>query len=812
MVSPAGKKLSIGKDLDLSDLKKLLNVKPKKKSPRAAEVRKLGPGIEIPAIFLQAQDILLKKLVGDSTGTKSKALGSENILGMHIGQKLVKGKPTGSLAVVVTVRKKLKEASKIQARYRIPKRIKVGKQFVPVDVKLGYDIEPQAIGGDICGLNRSNVGPGSLGCFCFINLPAGHVDFLLTNNHVIGRFANGKPGDDLTDDDVFDSAGGAIAGGPLRCGTLDGGDGLSIDAAIAFSGENNPPENSNKHVALQFTGNIRVAEVGDIVIMHGAATRGTRGRVRRVLAFKDVPYTEYPINRHIKIRSVFEIQPLGSPEFSKGGDSGSVIIHEASGDPVGILIGGGTDGEGPFSLANDLTAIQADLHFSRHPQCAVIGFLVDISAFIVNGVYLNEEDRIRCHRRSAWRYAECGRLPLAAIPPSSSRRRSRGFGSAPRHRATPRSRAVSWRELGDDRSAAPGRRQSQVGAEESIRIVGVAESVAREIQPHSTDRQHERQQRGGSTQRAGASHNDCGSIGCGDQNPIRETTMKRVIFLTTTALLITALPADAQIIRRPFVQRVIRSPFVNELVNFGLQQFLPGFPQIPQLPPLESPSALLVDNSVKRNIETATSNLRDADDIMKGLLDRHKKADPKADDKASAKEDAFHALIQKGNNALAKDSLASLADAIAAFGEARTLKSNDLTAYTLFQEAVSRATIKKLADEFAAFKKGSPIVPQLAEVGIEKNDAEMTLEKKGKKDLTIKLSAPAPANLLLEASSSVEAAKLSGLGTIKKGEMSGVLTIITDDAPDTLKSVVVEIHSPKTKTATTTLNIKVNAN
>jgi hypothetical protein len=372
MPEPTGKKLVVGKDVTAEAVIKALK-KPFKKTPKLPE-RKLGPGVTIPPVFIQAEQILLEKLISKNAGKKKtgKGAGMENILGMHIGQKVVDGEPTGSLAVVVTVRKKIKDPKQVHASYRIPKRIKVetkdGDVYVPVDVKIGFSVKPHAIGGEFCKLTIS-AEQGSIACFVFVNLPSGgHTDMLLTNNHVIGRFCNGKPGDDFTEDDVSDPAGNLIAGAPLSCGTLDGSDGLSIDAAIAFAGGRNPPADSKRHVELTFSGDIQRAEIGDVVMMHGARTGSkTRGTVRRMPAFQEVDYTEKPIGRKINIRNVLVIQPLdGAPFFSQPGDSGSLIVLEKNNAPCALLIGA-VDGDpelGPISLAGDLLAIQADLNFS----------------------------------------------------------------------------------------------------------------------------------------------------------------------------------------------------------------------------------------------------------------------------------------------------------------------------------------------------------------------------------------------------------------------------------------------------------------
>jgi hypothetical protein len=350
------------------------------------EPRQLGPGVEIPREFTIAQDKLVQKLMApDSRKVKGKGAGRENILSVHIGQKRSKGKPTGSLAVVVSVLKKYSPA-KVQPKYRIPKQVKVGKVLVPVDVKLGSLIAPNAGGGAICGIEKPDIGRGSIGCFCFKNVAEGHYDFLLTGNHVIGRFVNGNPGGDSSEDDVFQYAdfvqnsphGAQLTSTLIKMGTLDGPDG-SIDAAIAYTNEQNPPGDANQHAGLKFSGTIVRASEGDEVMLFGARSKVlAKGTVRRRLAAKDVPYlaqNHFPINRVITIKDVLVITPISGPTdehgnlvFSQGGDSGSLVIT-SDGHPTGLLIAGGTDTElGQISLVGDLTTIKGDLGFDGiHP-------------------------------------------------------------------------------------------------------------------------------------------------------------------------------------------------------------------------------------------------------------------------------------------------------------------------------------------------------------------------------------------------------------------------------------------------------------
>ncbi|MBI3822274.1 MAG: hypothetical protein HY289_06300 [Planctomycetes bacterium] len=365
MATPSTKILA-GANVSGDDIRKAFSRRPKKKTPKKGEKLMLGPGIEVPQEFLAAQELLAQKLMGGGhAGVRKRGepAGRENISSIHVGQKMVDGLPTGSLAVIVWVRKKLDD-EKIHAKFRIPKKINVNGVQVPVDVQVGTEVHPHAIGGGVCGLNKPPHARGSIGCFVFVQLPSGRIPFLLTNNHVIGAFLLAND-----DDDVFEFAGfsgpvGAnIAGTILKMGTASDAVGESVDAAMALAVVNPVPD-INQHVGLRFSENIvQISSFGVNVEMFGAKSGArTTGRVVNIHTFLDVPYTNFPVGRSFTIRRVLEIAPTSGSTFSQEGDSGSLVITD-SGDPTAILIGGPPPGSAGNSFAQDLATIQTDLRF-----------------------------------------------------------------------------------------------------------------------------------------------------------------------------------------------------------------------------------------------------------------------------------------------------------------------------------------------------------------------------------------------------------------------------------------------------------------
>jgi hypothetical protein len=335
-------------------LDKLFSRKAKSMAPEHISAP-LGPNIEVPPEFFAALKTLTDKLLRtpEPSSKTPKGAGHHNILSVHIGQKRVNKKPTGGLAIIV------------HPQYRIPKRIKVGDVFVPVDVQKGTIFKPHAVGGDFCGLSASS-GVGAVGCFCFKLTTdpntgeTGRIDLLLTNNHVIGAIVNADPGSQVFE---FDGTLPSVTQGDLiahfiKMGTVGSSSDLSIDAALA-NAEDTPESNMNQHEGgFTFNDEIVVAHEKETVFMNGPVTKGTQGIVKQVLPSFSVDYSKYPIGRPLLINKVVLIDSVDSSPFSEEGDSGSLIIN-ASGNPVALLIGG----SGNQSIAGDLLTIQKNLNF-----------------------------------------------------------------------------------------------------------------------------------------------------------------------------------------------------------------------------------------------------------------------------------------------------------------------------------------------------------------------------------------------------------------------------------------------------------------
>jgi hypothetical protein len=314
--------------------------------------------------------------------------------------------------------------------------------------------------------------------------------------------------------------------------------------------------------------------------------------------------------------------------------------------------------------------------------------------------------------------------------------------------------------------------------------------------------------------------------------------MNRLFSISCLTLLLSAIPAHAQILRRPLVRQFIQSPFVHDVVNFGIHQFLPGFPSLPNITldnSARDSSPILVDASVKGNLDRSAKNLQDANAIMTGLMDKNKayldqQAVPIKDSAGPPKDNASTPMkdgkpadavapiqlhIERGHQALLKERFADAADA---FRAALKVDAGDANARQGLAYALSELRNQDLANAIKALttelRNSNKATTNLAEVKINPIKEVVDVSKKGNTVITVELANAAPQDLTLKASAKgVDAGILTGSGAIKKGETKGAVTITTNNVLDTLSELTIEVGATsETKAATMTIKIKVKAN
>lgn len=187
---------------------------------------------------------------------------------------------------------------------------------------------------------------GSLGCL----VRQGGTDFILSNNHVLARINQASMGDFIQD-----------ANTGLNIATLSNfvrlnvGGPNSVDAAIAAV---SVPGNVTPDIRgiVNVNPNPINAFVGQRVIMSGAGS----GRVNkgRVTGLNSSVTLILPGNKVVQYVQQIQIDGNSGSSFSVGGDSGSLILDEASLRPVGLLVGADAN----FSYANDISLVLQTLN------------------------------------------------------------------------------------------------------------------------------------------------------------------------------------------------------------------------------------------------------------------------------------------------------------------------------------------------------------------------------------------------------------------------------------------------------------------
>lgn len=267
---------------------------------------------------------------------ESELLRKAGVRGVGIGYKIVGGESTGELAIVVMVTKKIRPASDIPPRERIPLEmegvrtdvVEVGVVRVPRPLEIGRreKLRP-APGGCSIGHVRSTA--GTLGCL----VRRGEEAFILSSNHVLAATNLGVRGDYI-----------------LQPGPADGGvvpeDAIAklVDyAPLDFSGENE----LDAAIARPFFPDLVTPEILEIgepqgkaapellaeVVKSGRTTGLTRGKIGVVEATIDVLYGLE------RVRFVGQCVVVTSG-FSAGGDSGSAVLYPESKKMVGLLFAG----------------------------------------------------------------------------------------------------------------------------------------------------------------------------------------------------------------------------------------------------------------------------------------------------------------------------------------------------------------------------------------------------------------------------------------------------------------------------------------
>jgi hypothetical protein len=295
---------------------------------------------------------------------------NDNVVGVGIAEKTVKGKPTGVMAVKFFVKTKFPTGAVARAM-ALPKYI----DGLPVDVEESGTFRAfakrrkRARASDATLPNpRIRMRPAQPGCSIGFRIPGDQFVmtgtfgalvrtarriFILSNNHVLAdenRMPIGSP--------IFQPAlmdGGRIAKDQIaeltRYIKLKANRYNRIDAAIAEPLSKNLLSRDVLHIGAP--GGTAAAEIDMMVHKFGRTTSYTAGRITSIETDVIVEYetAEFTFENQIIIRGA------NSTMFSDSGDSGSIILQRGTNAAVGLLFGGSPS----YTIANHIANVLRSL-------------------------------------------------------------------------------------------------------------------------------------------------------------------------------------------------------------------------------------------------------------------------------------------------------------------------------------------------------------------------------------------------------------------------------------------------------------------
>lgn len=325
----------------------------------------------IPQTLLEAKksaiaDFLTEGYVGMAVTYLAHPNPRHNVMGIGLGYKLVRGKPTGELCVRIYVERKL-EKQAIPKEFMLPQHI--GQ--VPTDVietgrfwayaratKERSFLRPAqpgcSVGFAFSGAQTGNVMAGTFGAV----VESGGKRFILSNNHVLAN-ENALPvGSIIFQPGLLDKntpQADQIAK-LAKFVTLETSKPNQVDCAIAEVLQNNlvSPTVMPKVNKLK-SGQPVIAAVGMKVEKTGRTTGYTSGTIRDISANVKVGYDLGTLTFTDQIIIVG-----GRKSFSDAGDSGSLIVEQKSKRPVGLLFAGSDS----HTIANHVEDVLQQLNVS----------------------------------------------------------------------------------------------------------------------------------------------------------------------------------------------------------------------------------------------------------------------------------------------------------------------------------------------------------------------------------------------------------------------------------------------------------------
>jgi len=336
---------------------------------QALEVMEASESIDTIGItqdWFSAQEELEQRLGGSETFTASLSesiadydTGGERILGTGIGFRSVGGLLTPDVTLKVYVSEKVAGTIAASAFAAVPTSI----GGMPVEIEEVGEIVTQLYNRRYarpvrCGVSigHPQVTAGTLGCLVVLR---NNKLCLLSNNHVIANSNNARIGDPIIQPGRVD--GGVVPGD--RIALLENfvrvncpGPNL-VDAAVAWTAFSFVDP---RHVNYTLNPTPIAARLGMTVKKNGRTTQATIGTITDINVNISVGGYSCGV---AQFRNQIGIRGIGGNPFSRGGDSGSLIVTANSNQPVALLFAGRTDNS--ITFANPIEAVISQLSIQR---------------------------------------------------------------------------------------------------------------------------------------------------------------------------------------------------------------------------------------------------------------------------------------------------------------------------------------------------------------------------------------------------------------------------------------------------------------
>src|SRR5262249_8414880 len=131
----------------------------------------------------------------------------------------------------------------------------------------------------------------------------------------------------------------------------------TVDAALAWTAS--LVSKPFLHASYSIDPQIQIdPSIGMVVYKEGARTGFTFGRIVGLYASLDIPYKPAGISRTARFVRQLVIVGVGKKPFSQPGDSGSLVLEQATNRPVGLLFAGGNSNGTDYTFANPIVNVK----------------------------------------------------------------------------------------------------------------------------------------------------------------------------------------------------------------------------------------------------------------------------------------------------------------------------------------------------------------------------------------------------------------------------------------------------------------------